>query len=91
MVHELTLTLMRNVGPTRGMVGAAHRAEAEAYHINGGAAEAERTVPVELHNPAGFECADGISQKPSALASASEAKAIWLSRNSLRNCVPTIL
>ena len=64
MVHELTLALMRNVGPTCGMVGAAHRAEAEAYHINGGAAEPERTVPVELHNPAGFECADGISQKP---------------------------
>ena len=64
MVHELTLALMRNVGPTCGMVGAAHRAEAEAYHINGGAAEPERTVPVELQNPAGFECADGISQKP---------------------------
>ena len=64
MVHELTLALMRNVGPTCGMVGVAHRAEAEAYHINGGAAESERTIPVELHNPAGFECADGIKQKP---------------------------
>ena len=47
-----------------GMVGAANRAEAETYHIDGGAAESERTIPVELHNPAGFECADGISQKP---------------------------
>ena len=59
----LALALMRNVGPTCEMVGAVHRAEAETYHIDGGAAESERTIPVELHNPAGFECADGIEQK----------------------------
>ena len=47
-VHELSLCLMRNVGPTYGMVGAAHRAEAETNHINSGAAESERTGPVEL-------------------------------------------
>ena len=33
-------------------------------HINGCATESERTIPIQLYNPATFKCANGISQKP---------------------------
>jgi hypothetical protein len=46
------------------MVGAAHQAEAEPDHVHGGATESKRSIPIQLYNPAGFECADGIHQKP---------------------------
>ncbi len=63
-VHELPFSLVRNVGPTCRIVGAAHRAEAKPNHIDGRATETKRGIAVELHDPATFECANGIEQKP---------------------------
>ncbi len=63
-VHELSLRLMLNVGPTCGIVGAAHGAEAEPNHIDVSATESKRGIPVELHDPATFDCANSIKQKP---------------------------
>ena len=57
-VRELALGLMRNEGPNRGMICAAHRAEAEPKHINGMATKSKRTILVELHYPAAFKCAN---------------------------------
>ncbi len=34
-VHELSLRLVRNVGPTCGIVGAAHRTETKPNHVDG--------------------------------------------------------
>ena len=62
-VRELALALMRNERPNSGMVSAAHGAEAEPKHINGMATKSKRTIPVELHYPAAFKCANGIKQK----------------------------
>ncbi len=64
-VYELSLLLMWNVGPTYGIVDAAHLAEAEPNYIDGSATESRGIIPIELHNPATptFDCADGITQK----------------------------